>query len=59
MKKKKEKVEEKKGCGKRFEMKYKGLHINVACGDSNFEKILPLCPDCKKPKNHRERKNGI
>ena len=37
-----------KGCGKRFDMKYKGLTINVACGDDGFDLILPLCPSCKK-----------
>ena len=35
-----------KGCGKRFLMNYRGLEISVACGDTNFKDILPLCLEC-------------
>ena len=35
-----------KGCGKRFLMNYKGIEVGVACGDTNFKDILPLCLEC-------------
>ncbi len=46
------------GCGKRFEKKIKGLHINVECGDKVANEVQ-LCPECEPQNNSLNKLSNL